>query len=91
MNVEFDRIWNKICVFFYICLEGLRKSSVKMSGVPASIRSEYFPNTSKERGRYTNLLGPTSNACLVLFAMIVTMSYGSKKPRKSRKSENTEV
>jgi hypothetical protein len=39
-----------------ICLEGLRKTSIRISVVPAEIRTKHFPNTSIERYHYITLI-----------------------------------
>jgi hypothetical protein len=46
---------SKYC--FGFCLERLRKSSDRVAGVPAEVRTEHIPNTSLQCNRYTNPVG----------------------------------
>jgi hypothetical protein len=60
----------------------LGQTSVRITGVPVEIRSEYLSNTSLERHRYTILLGhkvckiakSASGKCVGLYAIIVRVS-----------------
>jgi hypothetical protein len=38
-----------------------RRTSVRIPNVPVEIRTEYLPNASLERYRYTNLFGPNDS------------------------------
>lgn len=60
---ELERIWQAAVVAYFevlaiICLEELgkaRKTSARIADIPQETRSQYLPNASLERSRYTCL------------------------------------